>query len=170
MLILIILFLLLKTAYAPVVTYQPKDNQKLSKVLNKGFETSVYWNECKTKSEKKDNMDIFSNQTLIKTLTDCLFQFIQIKIMIQKDLKLKNSTLPKDVIKNYNVVISGKNFYDQPIDPDIKRYKETRLTTEQGENYTTGCLLDYEYIKNHGLLIVVDLSRQNKLDADLKAI
>ena len=42
MLILIILFLLLKTAYAPVVTYQPKDNQKLSKVLNKGFETSVY--------------------------------------------------------------------------------------------------------------------------------
>ena len=48
-------------------------NQKLSKVLNKGFETSVYWNECKTKSEKKDNMDIFSNQTLIKTLTDCLF-------------------------------------------------------------------------------------------------
>ena len=73
MLILIILFLLLKTAYAPVVTCQPKDNQKLSKVLNKGFETSVYWNECKTKSEKKDNMDIFSNQTLIKTLTDCLF-------------------------------------------------------------------------------------------------
>ena len=74
MLILIILFLLLKTTYVPVVTYQPRDNQKLSKVLSKGFETSVYWNECKAKSEKKDsNMDIFSNQTLIKTLTDCLF-------------------------------------------------------------------------------------------------
>ena len=38
----------------------------------------------------------------------------------------------------------------QPIDSDIKRYKEIRkLTTGQGEDYTTGCLLDYEYIKNH---------------------
>ena len=87
-----------------------------------------------------------------------------------KRFKAQRYYLPKGVIKNYNVIISGKNFYDQPIDPDMKRYKETRLTTEQGENYTTGCLLDYEYIKNHCLLIVVDLGRQNKLDADLKAI
>ena len=87
-----------------------------------------------------------------------------------KRFKAQRYYLPKGVIKNYNVIISGKNFYDQLIDPDMKRYRETRLTTEQGENYTTGCLLDYEYIKNHGLLIVVDLGRQNKLDADLKAI
>ena len=52
-----------------------------------------------------------------------------------------------------------------------KRYEEIRkLTTGQGEDYTTGCLSDYEYIKNHCKLISVDSSRQNKLDADLKAI
>ena len=39
------------------------------------------------------------------------------------------------------------------------------LITQQGEDYTTGCLLDYEYIKNHCRLIAVDLSRQKELDA-----
>ena len=42
--------------------------------------------------------------------------------------------------------------------------------TGQGEDYTTGCLLDYEHIKNHNRLIAVDLSRQKELDADPKAI
>ena len=39
--------------YVPVVTFSVKDNQKLSKLLSKGFGRSVYWNEYKTKSEKK---------------------------------------------------------------------------------------------------------------------
>ena len=72
---------------------------------------------------------------------------------------------------DYNVIINGKNFYDQATDSDIKRYEEIRkLTTGQGEDYTTGCLLDYEYIKSHYRLISVDLSRQKQLDADPKAI
>ena len=47
-------------------------------------------------------------------------------------------------MKNYKVIINGKNFYDQAIDSYIKRYEGTRkLTTGQGEDYTTGCLLDF---------------------------
>ena len=47
--------------------------------------------------------------------------------------------LPKGIIKNYNVIINGKDFYDQVIDSDIKRYKESRkLATGQGEDYITG--------------------------------
>ena len=46
---------------------------------------------------------------------------------------------------------------------DIKRYEEIRkLTTGQGEDYITGFLLDYDYIKNHYRLIAVDLSRKKK--------
>ena len=70
------------------------------------------------------------------------------------------------IIKNYNVIINGKYFFDQAIDSDIKRYEKVRkLTTGQGEDYTIGCLhwmitvLDYEYIKNHYRLMAVDLSR-----------
>ena len=58
----------------------------------------------------------------------------------------------------------------QTVDSDIKRYEEIKLTTGQSEDKTTGCLLNYEYIKNHYRLIAVDLSRQNELDADPKVI
>ena len=79
--------------------------------------------------------------------------------------------LPKGIIKNYNFIISGKSFYDQAIDSDIKLYEEIRkLTIGQSEDYTTGYLLDYDYIKNHYRLTAADLSRQKELDADPKAI
>ena len=45
-----------------------------------------------------------------------------------------------------------------------------KLGTEQGEDYSTGCLIDYEYIKNHCRLIAVDINRQKELDAYPKGI
>ena len=88
-----------------------------------------------------------------------------------KRFKDKRYYLPKGIIKNYNVIINGKKFYDQPIDSDIKRYEEIRKpTTGQSEDYTTGYLLDYDYVKNHYKLIAVNLNRQNKLDAAPNAI
>ena len=42
------------TLYVPIVTLSVRGNQKLSKLLSKGFERSVYWNEYKTKSENKN--------------------------------------------------------------------------------------------------------------------
>ena len=46
------------------------------------------------------------------------------------------------------MIINGKNFYDQAMDSDIKRYEEiTKLAAGPGENSTTRCLLDYVYIK-----------------------
>ena len=45
--------------YVPVVTLSPKINQKLSKLLSKGFERSVYWNEYKTKSNNKNTANEF---------------------------------------------------------------------------------------------------------------
>ena len=69
------------------------------------------------------------------------------------------------------MIINGGNFYDQPIDSDKKRYEEIRkLTAGQGEDNTTGFLLDYDCIKNHYRLIAVDLSRQKEFDVDPKAI
>ena len=65
-----------------------------------------------------------------------------------KRFKAKRYFLPKGIIKNHNVIINGKNFYDQPINSDIKRYKEVKnLTTGQGVNYTKEWLLDYDTSK-----------------------
>ena len=61
--------------------------------------------------------------------------------------------------------------YDQAIDSDIKQYEEIRkLITGEGEDYTTGRSLDFNYIKNHYRLKTIDLSRKNELEEDAKAI
>ena len=85
--------------------------------------------------------------------------------------KCRRYYLPKGIINNYNAIINRLNFYNQPIEFDVKRYKEIRkLTEEPDEDYTTGCFLGYDYIKNHSRLIAVDLSRQKELYADPKTI
>ena len=59
------------------------------------------------------------------------------------------------------MIFNGKNFFDQPIDSDTKQYEEIKnLSTGQGEDYTTVCILDYEYVKNLYRKIAVDLIRQ----------
>ena len=65
-------------------------------------------------------------------------------MIILKDLKLKDIIYQKQLL----IIITSLSFYDQPLDSDIKRYKGIRiLTTGQGEDYTTGGLLDYDHIK-----------------------
>ena len=79
--------------------------------------------------------------------------------------------LPRIKIENYNIEIDGRNFYDQPINDLIKQYDEVRkISTGQGDDYTTGCLLDFAYFEKNYRLIVADLSKQKALDADPKAI
>ena len=79
--------------------------------------------------------------------------------------------LPKVNITNCNVLIHGRNFYDQPINDQIKKYDEIRkIATGKKNDYTTGCLLDYQYFSDHYELIAVDLSKQKELDADPRAI
>ena len=53
----------------------------------------------------------------------------------------------------------------------IKTYENIRkIATGQGDDCTTGCLLDYSYLKDHYKLIAIDLSKQQVLDADPRAI
>ena len=79
--------------------------------------------------------------------------------------------LPRVDITNYNVLIDGRNFYDQPIKDHVKKYEEIRkIATGKGDDYTTDCLIDYQYFKDHYQSIAVDLSKQKELDADPRAI
>ena len=53
----------------------------------------------------------------------------------------------------------------------IKQYDDIRkISTGQGDDYTTGCLLDFAYFEKNYRLIAADLSKQKALDADPKAI
>ena len=73
----------------------------------------------------------------------------------------KSYFLPRFKIENYNIEIDGKKFYDQPINDLIKQYDEIRkISTGQGDDYTTGCLLDFAYFENNYRLISADLSKK----------
>ena len=79
--------------------------------------------------------------------------------------------LPNVEIKNYNVMINGENVFDQPIKNNKVTYENIRkIATSQGDNYTSGCLLDCSYYKDSYKMIAVDLSKQQALDADPGAI
>ena len=164
--------------YVPIVTLSSKDNVKLVKLLEEGFKRPVYWNEYQTKIESR-NLD---NNNLTRFPLDASFQGVRRLFVLAFDntdngaKKVERNShtkyfLPRVNITNYNVLIDGRNFYDQPINDLVKQYDEIRKTaTGQGDDYTTGCLLDYQYFKDHYNLIAIDLSKQKELDADSRAI
>ena len=74
-------------------------------------------------------------------------------------------------LRKYNVIIDGRNFYDNPIESDIKKHRELKkVMNGKGEDYTTGSLLDHNYFKKYYKLVAVDLSKQKELDADPRTI
>ena len=68
-------------------------------------------------------------------------------------------------------MIDGRNFFDQTIKNGIKTYENIqKITTGERDDCTTGCLLDYNYFKRHYKMLAIDLSKEQALDANLKAI
>ena len=84
---------------------------------------------------------------------------------------IKKYYLPTIEMKNYIVMIDGRNYFDQTVRNNLRTYDNIRkIATGQGDDYTTGYLLDYPYFKKYYKLIVIDLSKQQKTDTDPKAI
>ena len=68
-------------------------------------------------------------------------------------------------------MIDGKNVFHRPVKNNLRTYDNIRkIVTGKGDDYTTGCLLDYNYFNNYYKMIVIDLSKQQTLDTDPKAI
>ena len=84
----------------------------------------------------------------------------------------KGYYLPNVEIKDYNVIINGENFFDQPTKNNKVIYEKIKSdATSLGSDYRTGCLLDYHYFRDSYKMIYVDLSKQEILNSgDPKAI
>ena len=150
--------------YVLVVTLSTKDNNNLTKQSDEGFKRPVYWNEYKSNIETK-NLDV---NNVTRFPLDASFQGVNRLFVLAFDNTDNDANkveidshrkylLPS--ITNYNVLIDDRNFYDQPINDEIKKYDEIRkIATGKGDNYPTGCFLDYQYFKDYYQLIAVDLS------------
>ena len=113
-----------KKWYVLVVTLSARDNQKLSTLLSKGFERPVYWNEYKTKSGNKYTTN--EHRHFIESNFVGVIRLFALVYANEGDnakrFNAQKYYLPKGIVKNHNVIINGKNFYDQPIDSDITQY------------------------------------------------
>ena len=77
--------------------------------------------------------------------------------------------LPRAEIKDYNVLIDGRNFYDQNVNSSIARYnKLLKMTAGRSEDHSTGCLFDYNYYIKDFNIVGIDLSHEAALDSDHK--
>ena len=160
--------------YVPIVILSTEDNVKLTKHLSEGFKRSVYWNQHKTEMKSRNLDDNNPSRILLASFQGVKRLFVLAFDDTNGDKKVDKSSyrkyfLPRVDITNYNVLIDGINFYDQPIGDQIKKYIEIKKIAA-GDDYTTGCLLDYQYFKDHYQLIAFDLSKQKEFNADRRAI
>ena len=153
--------------YVPVVTLSTQDNAKLLQQLKSGFRRTINWNKYQSSIKT-----CAQNRYLVDQSFQGVNRFFVFSFENEND-RISHSTdyLLKAEIKDYNVMIDGENVFDQPINSDLKTYENIRkIDIGQGDDYTTGCLLDYSYFKENYRMIAIDLSKQQALDADPRAI
>ena len=161
----------------PVMVLNTNDNKKLSDLLSKGFKRSVFWNEHKIKNE----VHTADANNLKRIMLNSSFQGANRLFVLSYvsdggnnaiDVNSKTKyALPRVNLTKFNVLLDGRNNYDQPISDEITKHnKLIKLTTGKGGDLTTGYLLDYKYYKDHYSITACDLSKQKELDADPRAI
>ena len=152
--------------YIPFVTLSFQDNTKLLQQLKSGFRRTINQNKYQS------NIKTSARDRYFNYLVDPSFQGVNSLFVLSfanQNGRTSHSTfyLPKVKIRDCNVMIDGKNFFDQPINSDLKTSENNRkIATGQGDDYTTGCFL----LKDHYKMIAIDFSKQQALDADPRAI
>ena len=154
--------------YVPVVTLSTQDNAKLYEQLKSGFNRTINWNKYEPKGTMQQQ-----NRYLDFLINPSFQQVIRLFVLSFKNNGRRTSYtryyLPLVEIKNYNVVTDGRNFFDQPAKNNLITYGNIwKMATGQGDDYTTGCLIDYNSFNNYYKMIAKDLSKQQAPDADPK--
>ena len=121
--------------FVPIVTLSNKDNVNLTKQLSEGLNRSLYWNEYKSKTESKN-----AGNSLTRFYLDASFQGVTKLFMLAFDNanlangndsinKFRRNSHRKYFLPRVSITdgrIDGRNFYDQPINEQIKNYDEIR--------------------------------------------
>ena len=156
--------------YVPVVNLSTSDNEKLLEQLKSGFKRVINWSKYLSK------LALLAQNPNLSYLLEPSFQGVNRLFVLAfgDDAQRKVHSgyyIPNVVIKNYNVMINEEKFFDQPIKDNKVTYENFRKVAKgKGDDHTTGCLLDYTYFRDNYKMIAVDLSRQQALDADPRAI
>ena len=142
--------------YVPVVTLSTEDNAKLLQQFKPGFKRTINWNKYEPKvtvPQQNRYLDLLVNPSLqgVNKLFVLSFESDDGRT------NYKRYYFPLVEVNNYNVVIDGRNFSNQPVKNNLITYDNIpNIATGKGEDYTTGCILDYNYFNNYYKMIAVD--------------
>ena len=151
------------------MTLSTQENTKFLQQLKSDFKRVINWNKYLSKPE------LLAQNPNLNHLVEPSFQGVNrlfVLVFENDDNRTSDEQhyLPTVEIKDYNIMINGGNLFDQPIKNNKVAYENRKIATGQGDDYTTGCLLDYPYFTNTYKMIAIDLSKQQALDADPRAI
>ena len=116
--------------------------------------------KIKVIDNKEVNINNINEEKYIRKLLDSSYQGVKRLFVLAYDNTADNKQVsfnsfrkyfvPKVKIENCNIEIDGRSFYDQPINDSIKLYNKIRkISTGQGDDYTTGCLLNFAYFEKN---------------------
>ena len=121
--------------YVPVITLSRQDNSKLFQQLKSGFKRVINWNKYLSKPE------LLTRNPNLNHLFEPSFQGVNRLFILAFENDTQRTSHCGYYLPNYNVMINGENFFDQPIKNNKVTYESIRkIATGQGDDYTTGCL------------------------------
>ena len=155
--------------YVPVVTLSKENDIKVLEKLKSEFKRTIKWNKYRsqmTSQPQHNNFNylidpIFTN---INGLFVLQFQGIAGENNTTKDRRdsFSHYYVPNVEIKDFNVLIDGKSFFDLPVKNEEEAYDKI-VEISNNNDYTTGNLLDFAYFKENYRLIATDLNKETKL-------
>ena len=136
--------------YVPVVTLSKENNAKLLEKLKSGFKRTMKWNKYRSQ------MTIQNNNNNLNYLIDPTFRNVN-RLFALSFKRIEENNLKKDYrdsfshyyvqkiqIKDYNVLIDGKSFFNLPVKTEEEAFEKVIEMSNNNDN-TTGNSLDFAY-------------------------
>ena len=155
--------------YVPVVTLSKENDIKLLEKLKSGFKKTIKWNKYRSQmtiQNNNNNLNYLIDPTFTSVNTLFVLSFERIEENnVKKDYRdsFSHYYVPNIQIKDYNVLIDGKSFFNLPVKNEEEAYEKI-IKMSNNVDYTTGNLLDFAYFKENCRLIATDLSKQTKIN------
>ena len=147
--------------YVPVVTLSKENGTKLLEQLKSGFKNTIKWHKYRSQitiESKNNNLNYLIHPPFTNVNRLFVLPFTRTDTRDYR-YAFSNYYVPNAEIKDFNVLIDRKSFFDLPVKNEEEAYEKII----DNNDYTTGNLLDYAYYKKHYKLIAIDLSKQTKL-------
>ena len=150
--------------YVPAVSLSKENDIKLLEQLKSGFKRTIKWSKYRSQmtiEPQNNNFNYLIDSTFINVNRLFVLWFTRNNAGDNRD-SIWHYYVPNVKIKDFNVLIEGKSFFDLPVKNEEEAYEKI-IEISNNDHYATGNLLDFAYFKENYRLITIDLSKQTKL-------